>query len=332
MTAAAVTARFQTKLEGQQCRCELCPRHCVIDLDGEGFCGHRANRDGNLIAVRYGQVAALAIDPIEKKPLYHFHPGSPILSVGANGCNLACRFCQNWHLSTGRVNTRYLSPEALAAEAGGTDSIGVAFTYNEPTVWFEYIIDNARLLHDAGRVVVLVTNGYLESEPWDELCGHVDAMNIDVKGDDAFYRSLTGGRLAPVRRNVEAAWRAGVHVEVTNLLVTDANDDPRQVRELVSWLASVSPLIPLHLSRYFPNHRHEAPPTPIARLEAAVEIAREQLQFVYAGNAHVAGGADTHCPKCGAQLVKRSGYRTRSVGLDDQGRCAACGGEASFRV
>jgi pyruvate formate lyase activating enzyme len=325
MPAPRVVSRFQTKRENGSCRCEVCPRHCVIAPGKTGFCGHYGQDGGELIAIRYGRIAAAALDPIEKKPLYHFHPGAAILSVGANGCNLSCKFCQNWHLSAGLSRDDYLAPERLAAQAGEGGSIGVAFTYNEPTIWFPYIVDAAVLLRAKSLAVVLVTNGYLEAEPWDELCGHVQAMNIDVKGDEAFYPRMTGGRLAPVRRNVEAAHAAGVHVEVTNLLVTDENDQPDQVRDLVDWLAGVSPDIPLHFSRYFPNREWNAPPTPASRLKEAVELARQKLRYVYAGNISLPNASDTACHACGALVVRRSGYSIDRHGLRDGSRCTTCG-------
>jgi len=318
-------SRYQTALDDQVCRCELCPRHCLIKPDRTGFCGHWLNEAGTLVAALYGQVTAVALDPIEKKPLYHFHPGAGILSVGSNGCNLACRFCQNWHLSTSQADTKYMEPRQLADLAGKNGSIGLAFTYNEPSVWFEYILDTAALLKPKGLVTVLVTNGYLEAAPFDTLLPWVDAMNIDVKGDENFYQKLTGGHLAPVRRNVEAAFKAGVHVEVTNLLVTDANDGEKQIQKLVDWLAGVSPLIPLHLSRYFPNHLYQQPPTPLARLETAGVIARQKLKFVYLGNVHAGEWSETNCPHCNALLIRRQGYVILKNDLPPGGNCPACG-------
>lgn len=325
MNDRPVRARYQTGLPDGNCRCELCPRHCTIAPGKHGFCRHRANTEGVLYAVEYGQVASLAVDPIEKKPLYHFHPGGVIVSVGANGCNLACRFCQNWQLSEGLASSEYLAPEELAARGKARGSLGIAFTYNEPTIWFEYILDVAGPLREAGGKLVLVTNGYLEPEPWDELCRVTDAVNIDVKGDDVFYRKLTGGRLAPVRRNVEAAYRAGVHVEVTNFLVTDANDAPEQVAELVEWLAGVSPEIPLHFSRYFPQHHHRAPATAESRMRRALALGREKLQYVFAGNIHLDDASDTCCPDCGARLIARTGYCITREALTEDGACGSCG-------
>ncbi len=327
-----VTARFQRALADQVCRCELCPRHCVIKPGQFGFCLHRRNENGRLLAAQYGRVAALAVDPIEKKPLFHFHPGTSIASVGAIGCNLACKFCQNWHLSTGEASTKYVSPQELAAQAGMGGSIGLAFTYNEPMIWFEYILDTAAMLRPKGHAVVLVTNGYLEAEPFAELTQWVDAMNVDLKGDEEFYRRVAGGKMAPVRRNIETAVRAGVHVEVTNLLVTGANESPAAVAEVVDWLASVSPKIPLHFSRYFPNHRFDAPPTPVRALEEAATIAKKKLEFVYVGNVQLPGASDTRCPQCGATAIKRLGYSVEVVGLTDAGTCASCGRDLAMVV
>jgi pyruvate formate lyase activating enzyme len=327
MKEIKVEARYSQQRDDGTCLCVLCPRRCAIARGGQGFCGHRRNEDGTLIAGGYGQVAALAVDPIEKKPLYHFYPGSKIASVGANGCNLACKFCQNWHLAEGRARSEWMAPAELAAQARAEGSVGLAFTYNEPTIWFEYILDTVELLKPRGLKAVLVTNGYLEAEPWDELCGVIDAANIDVKGDDDFYRTMTGGRLAPVRRNVEVAVRAGVHVEVTNLLVTGVNDGAEQVRELVDWLAGVSPLTPLHLSRYFPQHKYDAPATPMERLTEALQIARAKLHYVYVGNVAIEGGGATRCHHCGHEAIARRGYLTRVTGLGPGGVCGACGGD-----
>jgi len=332
ISESQVQARYQTQLEDNVCRCELCPRHCLIKPGQYGFCLHRYNHNGTLMTAQFGRVAALAMDPVEKKPLYHFHPGSEILSVGAIGCNLSCKFCQNWQLSTGRASTRPVSPEQLAIAAGEGRSIGLAFTYNEPMIWFEYILETAKYLKQHDLAVVLVTNGYLEAEPFDELTEVVDAMNIDVKGDEQFYRDLTGGHLAPVQRNVEAAVRAGVHVEVTNLLVTNANDDESQVQELVDWLADVSSKIPLHLSRYFPQHRFHHDATPMAHMERAVSIAREKMTYVFAGNVHLTGSNDTVCGQCGATLVSRRGYAINRSGLKANGECRACGEPSAIVV
>jgi pyruvate formate lyase activating enzyme len=315
--------------------CRLCPQRCRIAIGGRGTCRARVNEGGTLLAATWGKVAALHVDPIEKKPLYHFHPGSTILSVGTRGCSLACAFCQNWQLVDGLGKADDLAPDALvdavdlARERSG--SIGLAYTYNEPLIGFEYLKDTAPLLRAKGYKIVLVTNGFLEAGPFEELLPLVDAMNIDLKAiDDSFYVDLCGGRVAPVTRNIARAAKS-CHVEVTNLLVPGRNTDEDQVRRLVDFVASVDPALPLHFSRYFPNRDFTAPPTPAADLRRAYEIARERLKYVYLGNVAPGPESNTACAVCGATLIERAGYRVRVVGLDGT-RCRACGAESGIVV
>lgn len=294
--------------------CHLCPNRCVIADGQRGRCLGRGNTGGQMTLSNYPQVVAAHLDPIEKKPLYHFFPGSAILSVGTFGCNLSCRFCQNCEISQNEVPGEAIPPERLAEMAGqAPDNIGVAFTYTEPGIWFEYVKDTAPLLRRAGRQTVLVTNGYLSEKPWDELCGLSQAMNIDLKSfRDEFYRTLCGGSLAPVLRNIEAAVKAGVHVELTTLVVTGRNDDPAEFAELVAWVTALSPEIPLHISRYFPRFRETAPSTPPSTLETFYELARRKLRYVYVGNLDTSHGQDTVCPACGQAVIERHGYRVAS--------------------
>ena len=314
-----------------QLRCRLCPHHCLIAEGRTGRCTVRGARGGKLFPLTYGRVSSVALDPIEKKPLYHFHPGSRILSVGSWGCNLACDFCQNWSLSHHEVPTQHLPPEAavrLAQQQPG--NIGLAFTYNEPLIWYEYVLDTSRLLHEAGLKSVLVTNGETETEPLAELLPFVDALNVDVKAyGDRFYRELCKGPAAVPRRTVEVA-AARCHVEVTNLLVTNWNDSEADIRALVDWLATVRADIPLHFSRYHPDHKLDEPPTPLGTLQRALAIGREQLRFVYVGNARAEGGSDTLCPRCGRLVVERLGFEARTPGLDPHGRCRDCGAELNI--
>ncbi|MCD6359523.1 MAG: AmmeMemoRadiSam system radical SAM enzyme, partial [Armatimonadetes bacterium] len=280
----------------------------------------------------YAQVTSIALDPIEKKPLYHFHPGSLILSLGTWGCNLSCRFCQNWQISQGSPPVQKLSPQDAvnaALQARSRGNIGIAYTYNEPIVWYEYVMDTAKLAHEAGLVNVLVTNGLIEAEPLEDLLPLIDAMNVDIKSmSDDFYRRLCGIRSgAAARRTVELAF-GRVSVEITNLLVTDENDSEEDVRELVDWAAGVSPNLPLHISRYHPAYKHEAPPTPVHRIQRAVEIAREKLNYVYAGNVMLDDASNTICPGCGATVVERRGYSITSR-VTDNGTCPVCGGSVN---
>lgn len=271
--------------------CTLCPHACRLRTGETGFCRVRWNDGGIIRAKNYGRLTALALDPIEKKPLYHFYPGSCILSVGSFGCNLACPFCQNADIAMAndQIETEYVAPARLAALAEELHhqprgNLGVAFTYNEPLIGIEYIMDTAPLLHAAGLAVVLVTNGMISAEPLMHLLPHVDAMNIDLKGWRAdFYRWL-GGDLETVKTTIIRAVESGVHVEVTTLIIPDHNDAAEDMDAEARWLASLSPAIPLHISRYFPRHRLHTPPTPIPVIDRLTEIARRHLRHVHRGN------------------------------------------------
>jgi len=311
--------------------CRLCPHECRIAEGKTGICRVRQNRGGVLYALTYSQVTSINLDPIEKKPLYHFHPGSWILSLGALGCNLACAFCQNWEISQDTMPTRTLTPQqAVDLAQREPRNIGLAYTYNEPLIWYEYVHDTAKVAREAGLKNVLVTNGYVNEEPLRQLLPVIDAMNVDVKSfSEEFYRTLCKGKAAPVRRTVEIAHAAGCLVELTNLIIPGYNDAEADLRALVDWVASVDPAIPMHFSRYHPAHKLEAPPTPVATLETAYRIARDKLQYVYLGNVVGAGGEDTQCPACGKTVVSRRGFSAQVTGLRD-GKCAYCGGHINI--
>ncbi|MFZ5625937.1 MAG: AmmeMemoRadiSam system radical SAM enzyme [Bacillota bacterium] len=273
--------------EGEKIRCQLCPHYCLVADGQKGRCGVRENRGNKLYALNYGQIGALALDPVEKKPLFRFKPGSMILSVGTTGCNLDCAFCQNWELVSGRGGREEISPEELVALAENyrpVGNIGLAYTYSEPLMWFEFILATAKLAREKGLANVLVSNGFINSEPWRELLPWLDAVNIDIKGEKEFYRKLCKARPEPVWRAVEMAVKAGIHVEITCLLVTDENDSPEQIEALARRLADLSSKIPLHLSRYFPRRSLTAPPTPLERMYEAQAIASRYLKYVYLGN------------------------------------------------
>ena len=271
-------------------RCELCFHHCVLDVGQIGLCRARACQDGKIVSLNYGKLTSLALDPIEKKPLRRFHPGSLILSVGSFGCNLRCPFCQNHEISMAGdsgIPTVEVSPEQLAAKAAELvpqGNIGVAYTYNEPLIGYEYVQDCASLVHEQGMVNVLVTNGTVEEEPWRALLPLVDAANIDLKGfTPSWYRRL-GGDLEPVKRSIVLAAER-CHVEVTTLLIPGENDSEEEIRELARWLASISPEIPLHLSRFFPQYQMvDRLPTPVEQVYRLAEAARGYLSYVYTGN------------------------------------------------
>jgi pyruvate formate lyase activating enzyme len=303
--------------------CRLCPKECVIGEGLTGFCRARRNVGGKLYAANYAACSSYALDPIEKKPLYHFYPGSYIFSLGTWGCNLACRFCQNWQIAQDEPDTVAMAPTAAveAAAGAGRRNIGIAYTYSEPTVWYEFVLDTARVAKERGLKNVLVTNGFINPEPLAALLPHIDALNIDVKAfNDKFYREICAGRLAEVKRTVEQA-AASAHVEVTCLVVPGLNDDAAELEALAAWLAGVGKDIPLHFSRYFPNYKLDAPPTPVATLERAYETARRHLRYVYVGNVGTLG-VNTHCPACGLMVIDRL---RRQSNLTAEKKCPRCG-------
>ena len=270
--------------------CELCFHHCNLDEGQIGLCRARGCRNGESVPLNYGKLTGMALDPIEKKPLRRFHPGSLILSVGSFGCNLRCPFCQNHEISMaseGEIYTAWFSPEQLAdraAELVPQGNIGVAYTYNEPLVGYEYVRDCASFIHERGLVNVLVTNGTVEEAPWRALLPSIDAANIDLKGfTDAWYKKL-GGDLDTVKRSIMLAAEQ-CHTEVTTLLVPGENDSEDEIRELARWLASVDPDIPLHLSRFFPRYQMmDRPPESVERVYRLADEARAYLTYVYTGN------------------------------------------------
>lgn len=309
------------KKQGDKIVCQLCPNKCLISEGAVGRCLSRGMVDGAMRLNTYAGVTSVSVDPVEKKPLYHVCPGRPIYSIGSYGCNLRCRFCQNAEISQHKQPTEILLPDQLVAEALRIrDNIGVAFTYNEPGIWYEYILDCAPLLRKANLLTVMVTNGYLCYEPWMELCKVVDAMNIDLKAFNAdFYANICGGQLENVKNNIKAAIDTGVHVELTNLVVTGLNDHEDEFREMVDWVASISDSIPLHISRYFPRYLETAPPTPSATIGSFVEIARARLKYVYPGN--LSANQDTCCPDCGLTWVSRNGYDTTILNHEAVCKC-----------
>ncbi len=318
-------AMYCKRIENNMVECYLCPHNCKIAPDKAGSCRVRKNIDGTLYSVNYGKVSSWGMDPIEKKPLYHFHPGSWIFSVGSVGCNFRCKFCQNWQIAQlTEVNTESITPEQLVAVAKSQkDNIGIAYTYNEPTIWFEYVIECAKLAHGHGLKNVLVTNGFIQKEPFEELLPYIDAMNIDVKAyTEDFYKDLTSGRLAPVKQTVEIAQKS-CHVEITTLIIPQMNDSEEEIEQIARWLSSMRRDIPLHLTRYFPNYRLKLPATSEDTIRSARHIAKKHLDYVYTGNMADNQGSNTFCPKCGNPVICREGYRISKMMTD--GSCDHCG-------
>ena len=327
-----VEAKYYEKLENGHVSCLLCPANCHIAPTKQGICMIRTNEDGILYASEYGKTIALNIDPIEKKPLYHFRPGSSILSIGPNGCNFACAFCQNWSISQVKSATKYIALESLAKLSQSQGSIGVAYTYTEPSVWFEYVLDSAKLLRKSGLATVIVSNGYINEEPARELFPFIDAANIDLKSiRPDFYRKICKGKLDDVQRTIRIAHDIGVHLELTNLLIPGQNDTDEEIAELVDWVANLDNRIPLHFSRYFPHYKLESPITPEERLIYAYNQAKKKLKYVYVGNVMGIGDTDTLCQNCGAILISRNGYDVKISGLSGK-NCIKCGSTSDIVV
>lgn len=323
-------AAYGEKLEGGNVICHLCPAECKLTEGKVGICGCRLNRNRELVLDNYGELVTLAVDPIEKKPLYHFYPATDILSTGPNGCNLACVHCQNWAISQKKTPTTFVTPEQLVAAAKQRKSIGIAFTYTEPLIWYEYIMDVGPLLHEAGLKTVLVSNGYINPEPLEDLLTVMDAINIDLKGiRPQFYKKICKGKIEPILVNIKRVAEAGIHLEVTNLIIPSLNDSDKDITDLVDFVASVSDMIPLHFSAYRPDYKLDIPATPIETMLRAREIARKRLKYVYLGNVWLDGGSDTFCPNCSSLLIKRNGYCTSVIGVK-QGHCKTCNFETGI--
>ncbi len=328
----AVEARYYEKRGNDSVKCLLCPLECIIKPSQSGICMVRANRGGALYAAEYGRTIALSYDPIEKKPLYHFKPGTDIFSIGPYGCNFSCSFCQNWNISQEKAPSRYISPEDLVGYAGSRGSIGVAYTYTEPLIWYEYLYDSAKLVKNAGLSAVIVSNGFINEKPARELFEFIDAANFDLKSiRPDFYRKTCKGKLEDVQRTIRIAREMGVHVEITHLLVSGLNDSDEDIKDLVDWIFNLDPSIVLHISRYFPNYKYEEAATPPGKMKSAYDIAKSRLKHVYAGNISDIGGSNTSCEKCDSLLIRRSVYNVDVVGLD-KGKCAKCGAAADIVV
>ena len=280
-------ALYYEKIHGKRVHCHLCPYECLIPPDGKGACGVRQNVDGILYSLIYGKTTGLALDPIEKKPLYRFFPGEHILSLGTRGCNLHCDFCQNWHISQDANGPmENITSEEVVERAKLLRSFGIAYTYNEPFIWYEFVLDTAKLARQNGLKNVLVTNGFVNCGPLEEMLPYIDAMNIDLKAfDEDFYVKVCKGMLKPVLDVIKISAEA-CHVELTNLIIPTLNDSEGSVRKMVDWIYSnLGPEVPLHLSRYFPCYNMDIEITPMETLKRAERIAKEKLKYVYIGNA-----------------------------------------------
>jgi pyruvate formate lyase activating enzyme len=327
-------AAYQQALPDGSVRCQLCPHRCTLREGSAGLCGVRRVEGGHLITTVYGRVDALHLDPIEKKPLFHVRPGSTALSLATVGCNLRCSFCQNHELSQAGEPAagasregRPMSPSEVVQRALEAGAGAIAYTYSEPTVFYEY----ARAISDeaaaAGLLNVAVTNGYIARAPLEAWLPTLHAANVDVKfADDAGYRRHTGGTLGPVLATLEALWGAGRWAEATTLLIPGLNDSDADLSAIAGRLVAISPDLPWHVSRFHPTYRlTDRPATPAATLVRALDLGRAAgLRYVYPGNLFGRGGEDTHCPSCDSVVIGRSGYSVTTRALEG-GCCAACG-------
>lgn len=315
-------------LPEKKVRCYACAHRCVIKDGQYGICGTRKNIDGKLFTNVFEYPVAINADPIEKKPLFHFLPGSKAMSIGTAGCNFKCSFCQNYDISQMRGDDVYghdVSVRQLIDAAKNQGCASLAYTYNEPVVFIEYVLETAREAHKEGLKNVYISNGFETTETFDLLAGNIDAMNIDLKAyTEKFYRTLCKGRLEPVLENIRRAYETGIWVEVTTLLIPGENDSEEEMRDIASFIASVSKDIPWHISRFFPTYKMtNVPPTPLTKLERVYEIGIEEgLHFVYTGNVPFESNT-TFCPQCGDKLIVRNAY-TLSMMRVENGRCPHC--------
>jgi len=323
-------AKYYTKNDDNSVNCLLCPIKCKIIENKTGFCSARTNKAGELYSLTYGRISGLAFDPIEKKPLYHFYPGKEILSIGSAGCNLKCVFCQNYDISQMRSDEYSQNLQAATSEQllefalNRKNNIGIAYTYNEPLINFEFILDTAQLFKKNNLKNVLVSNGYINEAPLNELLPFIDAANIDLKGiGESFYKdNCKAGSPADILRSIEILFKNNIIIEVTNLIVTGLNDEQSQIRRLVDSVHSLSPDIPLHFSRYYPRYKYAAEQTAVETLNFAFDYAKTKQKYVYIGNIHSNYASNTYCYNCGELLIKRLGYNTKSY--LDAGRCQKC--------
>lgn len=314
-------------------KCILCPKECVLSNYERGDCKARVNIDGELTTLTYGYACSANIDPMEKKPLFHFLPGTPVFSIATAGCNLHCKFCQNWQISQfnpEEVRYIHLPPEKVVKNAVSNNCPSIAYTYSEPSIFFEYMLKSAQLAHDANLRNVYITALYINEEPLRELAQFIDGANVDLKSiKDDYYRDICDGTLKPVQDRLINLKEEDVWTEITNLILPTLNDSDQDIKKLCSWIVNnLGPDVPLHFSRFSPTYKlKNLPPTPIPTLTRAREIAMsEGIKYAYTGNAPGHKGENTYCSECGKLLIERWGFYLRSYDIED-GKCPSCGEE-----
>lgn len=325
-------AMLYDKLEGNKVHCRVCSHRCIVADGKRGFCRVRENRKGTLYTLIYNTVSSEAVDPVEKKPLFHFYPGTLAYSLGTIGCNFRCEHCQNWTISQieiDKANTVEITPEEAVQRALAVGARVIAWTYNEPTIWYEYTYDCARLAKEAGLATAYITNGYITPEALENIAPYLDAFRVDIKAfTEDFYRKIASAKLAPVLESAKLARKLGMHVEVVNLVIPGHNDSSGEIRDMVKWIhENLGADTPLHFTRFHPQyHMLDISPTPIKKLEEAHQIATEEgMKFVYIGNMPGHGYENTYCPKCGTLLIKRNAFSLLENNITSKGTCPKCG-------
>jgi len=332
LTTDMKTALFYQKLDDSKVRCFLCPHNCILTNNKLGICGVRRNRSGDLYNETYEKVSSIHFDPIEKKPLYHFLPGKIILSIGSIGCNLKCSFCQNCEISQATVDdfrwlNHYSVEEIVDIATDKAGNTGLSYTYNEPTIHYEYMLDIATRIKEKKMYNTMVSNGYINPEPLIKLMPVMDAFNIDLKAfTEDFYKKHSKAKLQPVLETLKLLHQHGKHFEITNLVIPTLNDDPLVFGKMIDWICEeLGEFTILHLSRYFPHYKMNISSTPVSTLERLYNIAREKLHYVYLGNVAGSEGQNTYCPFCHHLLISRFGYNTSITGIGVDGKCKKCG-------
>jgi pyruvate formate lyase activating enzyme len=324
-------ARFYQKLPNQLVQCKLCPRECAVPPGERGFCRVRENRGGTYYTLVYSRIVAAHIDPIEKKPLFHFLPGAAAFSVASGGCNVNCKFCQNWEISQARpeeLRASFLSPEGIASSAKRSNCPVMAYTYSEPTVWTEYVLDATEAGHRENVRSVMVSNGFIQQEPLRQLCAGLDAIKIDLKSfSETYYRDVVRGELKPVLNSLVTARKQARWLEIVYLVVPTLNDSDAEFRGMAKWVkAELGPDVPIHFTRFYPLYLlKNLPPTPVQTLERAKQIAdSEGLHYIYIGNVPGHPAENTYCPKCRQLLIERAGFTITQMKIQ-RGKCQKCG-------
>lgn len=332
-------ALMYNKLANDNVQCKLCAHRCIISNNKRGFCKVRENKNGTLYTLNYGMISSQAIDPIEKKPLYHFYPGTQAYSIGTIGCNFRCKHCQNWSISQqeiSNVRTIDLSPLDVIKNVLNANAKTIAWTYNEPTIWYEYTLDCAKLAKEEGIATAYVTNGYITPEALKNIAPYLDAFRVDIKSfNNDFYKDIASAKLQPVLDATKCAHNLGLHVEIINLIIPGKNDDIEDISLMIQWiLDNLGPDTPVHFTRFYPQYKiKNLTPTPIEKLEHAHEVARRSgLNYVYIGNIPGNTAENTYCPKCNNSIIQRGPFSDLKCNITSDKKCTYCGNEISIII